>query len=269
MYRAIWATVFWAVGCSPDLGRGEGSVTLSVVDVPPGVDTLRAHLDHEGWRYQAEAPAQSGSGTLLIESVPAGPLSVTVQGLGGGVVVRERTVTTEIEAGRMHAVPVSLREGGGDEVRSAPLAVRLRNLQPSDLKEGKLEAKAHFEEGVVATFLDSAASTLGGPVGTLSAETLALQLHQPAVMIDSLTDLWSGSLKVILESEQVEIEIARGVVPQGLEAVIPVTTNNLNPLLSALRSGEAELELEGATPLMVGDDFSADVSAFITFIARR
>ncbi|MCB9645547.1 MAG: hypothetical protein H6730_02960 [Deltaproteobacteria bacterium] len=271
-------------GCDPELSRVDGALRIDVEGLPLDVDNLTFTLTQGSASTELRSTAAGGVGALLVETIPAGGVTIDVIALKGTTEVDRRTADATVVAGVESRVVVSFGAGldggvsdGGvtDSGVPAPYEAQVTftvaGINQADVGGGnRLTVDFPASSAQFATYLTNARAGLGRDPE--SFEVLEATVTAPT--LNGLTDLRDLFVSVTATFEaaagETGVEIGTGT-PTATGATLVINGTHvagLAALETDMLANTFSVRLRGDFPSPPAPAFTAQLVFAATIRAR-
>ncbi len=248
-------------GCFPDLTPERGSLTVGLLGVDVGTDTVRVTVTAGAERLVVEE-ALTPAASVRVEVVPVGPIGVLAETLRQGTLLQSKGINTDVQMGE-NEVGIDFGSAGPnppDEVRSAPQLVVVR-LEGEDIVGGRLQAAERIERDPFLAFLAAARASLGGAVQVIGVVEATASSGD-----ETFDDIFDGPFDLEIAPEGSGGIVVGSFPASGAQSELASNDADLAALATSFDAGRFNVRLDGPTSESQVD---VDVSVQIVFAATR
>lgn len=246
-------------GCFPDLTPDRGSLTVGLLGVDTGTDTVRVTVTAGAERLVVEE-ALTPAASVRVEVVPVGPIGVLAETLRQGTLLQSKGVNTDVQMGE-NDIGIDFGSAGPnppDEVRSAPQAVVVR-LEDEDIVGGRLQGAERIERDPFLAFLSAARASLGGAVQVVGVVEATASTGD-----DTFDDVFDGPFDLEIAPEGGGGIVVGTFAASGAQSQLTANDADLAGLATSFEAGRFDVRLDGPTSASQVD---LEVSVEVVFAA--
>lgn len=264
------------LGCSPDLGRLEGTLELEIRRAPPAADRIRAIVQNEQGSVVVEV-TRTPTTAIAVERTPGGlPVEVRVEALAAGTLLEARTQTTTLVGGVPNRLIFDFDQPPipSEEEYAGQAQLLIEGITVADESGGTLTASVlAASDPSFTAFLAAATSALGAaPIALEIDAAVHLELLQSSTDASRLRDVWGDEpFSVALTNGDGTVRIELGETSGRVEtravsfSQLAGDRRSLAALQDDLVTGNFRVVISGPSRIDAGS--SADVRVTISFTA--
>ena len=265
----------WAAGCAPLGARGDGSLSVTVRDLPSEVDSISATVFTPVSERSFDLTPADGAVDLFVESVPSGAVEVRADAFAGGRFIGLRSDVAQVRDGAVSTVVLSFAPAGTDggipmdEHVSPILVYTVPRVEPDDVRGSDLVAEVAGGTTAFTQFLTDARAQLGREPTLIRMRSATLTLAGKSAQIVGLTDVFS-SVDLIVDADEIESNVGTTSSTSADTLTLDLQMSDTPWLVvtSALLAADFDLRLRGPSPRSDAESFYVDLVLSAIFVAH-